>query len=288
MEKGSGFDEEYEAGMSEVKEALEKGFHVSPTGCVFVNKEVREGIIVKMVSETLRIRWARGGEMIVSILIKTVLQENRQHPLYDHYASILDFNQNALKMVVNTTYGWEWGGGVSVRYINAGFSGRMPNAQIGDAIVEYGRVVLTRSINYVRHTYPEIEVIYADTDSMFLHCAGMRREEAFALGRRLEGVGCVGACCIEEISALFPSPIRLKFEKVYQPCVLVTKKRYTGYCYVSENEKPLWVVVVCVRRSVEGKGIEMIRSDQCEYIRRVSEEVLEQVFRGDDELALKA
>ena len=226
--------------------------------------------------------------MTVSILIKTVLRENRQHPLYDHYASILDFNQNALKMVVNTTYGWAWCGGVSIRYINAGFSGRMPNAQIGDAIVEYGRVVLTQSINYVRRTYPETEVIYADTDSMFLHCAGMRREDAFALGRRLEGVGCVGACCVEEISALFPSPIRLKFEKVYQPCVLVTKKRYTGYCYESENEKPLWVVVACVRRSVEGQGIEMIRSDQCEYIRRMSEEVLERVFRGDGELALKA
>ena len=59
MGKGSGFDEEYEAGVSEVKEALEKGYHVSPTGCVFVNKEVREGIIVKIVSEILRIRWVR-------------------------------------------------------------------------------------------------------------------------------------------------------------------------------------------------------------------------------------
>ena len=78
-------------------------------------------------------------------------------------------------------------GGVSGRYINAGFSGRMPNAQIGDAIVEYGRVVLTRSIAFVRREHPEVEVVYADTDSMFLHCPGMQREQAFALGRRLEG-----------------------------------------------------------------------------------------------------
>ena len=50
-------------------------------------------------------------------------------------------------------------------------------------------------------------------------------------------------CCecvkTEEISRLFPAPIRLKFEKVYQPCVLVTKKRYTGYCYTSESETPM-------------------------------------------------
>ena len=122
-----------------------------------------------------------------SVLLKNVLRANRHHPLYEHYASILEFNQNALKMVVNTTYGWAWRGGVSGRYINAGFSGRMPNAQIGDAIVEYGRVVLTRSIAFVRREHPEVEVVYADTDSMFLHCPGMQREEAFALGRRLEG-----------------------------------------------------------------------------------------------------
>lgn len=28
---------------------------------------------------------------------------------------------------------------------------------------------------------------YADTDSMFIHCKGYRREDAFALGRKLEG-----------------------------------------------------------------------------------------------------
>lgn len=125
------------------------------------------------------------------VLLKNVLKGNRQHPLYDHYASILEFNQNALKMVVNTTYGLAHQRCVNSRYINAGFSGRMPNAQIGDAIVEYGRVVLTRSIAYVRQQYPGIEIVYADTDSMFLHCPGMRREDAFALGRRLEGE-CVG------------------------------------------------------------------------------------------------
>ena len=28
---------------------------------------------------------------------------------------------------------------------------------------------------------------YADTDSLFLHCKGFRREDAFALGHHLEG-----------------------------------------------------------------------------------------------------
>lgn len=92
----------------------------------------------------------------------------------------------------------------------------------------------------------------------------------------------------EEISQLFPAPIRLKFEKVYQPCVLVTKKRYTGFCYKSENDTPVLRVVRGMNCSVEGKGIEMIRSDQCAYVKWVSEEVLRRVFSGCEEEELRA
>ena len=106
---------------------------------MFVNREVREGILVKMVSEILRMR----------LMIKRVLQTQQSHPYYDYYQSILNNNQIALKMIVNTTYG----------YINAGFSGRMPNAQIGDSIVEYSRVILNRSINYIARKYPDVSVV---------------------------------------------------------------------------------------------------------------------------------
>lgn len=124
-------------------------------------------------------------------------------------------------------------------YINAGFSGRMPNAQLGDSIVEYGRVILNQSLQYIEHHYPAIEIVYADTDSMFLHCKGMSRSESFALGRKLEGKDRMHVEKVDEITSLFPPPITLKFEKLYHPCILVTKKRYTGYCYMNEHEKPL-------------------------------------------------
>lgn len=139
MYEGTGFDLHYRPKEEEIKVALEGGYHVSPTGTVFVNREVREGIIVKMVSEILRMR----------LLIKHVLNSQQNHPYYAYYQSILDTNQAALKMIVNTTYG----------YINAGFSGRMPNAQIGDSIVEYSRTILNTSINHIRMKYPQVEIV---------------------------------------------------------------------------------------------------------------------------------
>ena len=63
----------------------------------------------------------------------------------------------------------------------------MPNSQLGDSIVEYGRVILNQSLQYIEKNYPQLEIIYADTDSMFLHCKGMDRSSSFVLGRKLEG-----------------------------------------------------------------------------------------------------
>ena len=39
------------------------------------------------------------------------------------------------------------------------------------------------------------------------------------------------------MTAANPPPVALKLEKVYQPCMLVTKKRYVGFIYESPSQK---------------------------------------------------
>ena len=48
------------------------------------------------------------------------------------------------------------------------------------------------------------EVIYGDTDSMFIRFPGASKETAFRLGKDIASY----------ITTLFPEPIKLKFEKV--------------------------------------------------------------------------
>lgn len=52
------------------------------------------------------------------------------------------------------------------------------------------------------------------------------REEAFKIGTEIA----------REVTASNPPPVTLKFEKVYHPCVLLTKKRYVGYMYESPSQ----------------------------------------------------
>lgn len=48
------------------------------------------------------------------------------------------------------------------------------------------------------------EVVYGDTDSLFIYLPGKSKEQAFRIGHDIA----------DTITALNPRPIRLKFEKV--------------------------------------------------------------------------
>ena len=44
-----------------------------------------------------------------------------------------------------------------------------------------------------------------------------------------------------QVTAANPAPVALKLEKVYEPCMLVTKKRYVGFMYESPAQTtPTW------------------------------------------------
>jgi DNA polymerase zeta len=98
-----------------------------------------------------------------------------------HLHRSLEARQLALKLLANVTYG----------YTSAGFSGRMPCGAIADSIVAIGRETLERAIAMV-HARPEWggEVVYGDTDSMFVEFKGKTREEAFRIGAEIAKEVC--------------------------------------------------------------------------------------------------
>ena len=85
-------------------------------------------------------------------------------------------------------------------------------------------------------------VVYGDTDSLFVVLPGRTIKEAFDVGNQMA----------KAITMNNPKPVKLKFEKVYRPCILQTKKRYVGYMYESYEQKaPVF----------DAKGIETVRRD---------------------------
>lgn len=114
---------------------------------------------------------------------------------------VFDSRQLGLKLIANVTYG----------YTSANFSGRMPCIEIGDSVVSKGRETLEQAIRLIEENVEwKARVIYGDTDSVFVLLPGRSRQDAFAIGYQIA----------DAVTQTNPQPVKLKFEKVYQPCIL--------------------------------------------------------------------
>ncbi|KAJ1724305.1 DNA polymerase zeta, partial [Coemansia erecta] len=223
--------------------ALKEHITVSPNGVAFVKPSVRRGLLGRMLQELLESR------IVIRDAMKRWGSDNAV------LCKKLDAWQLGLKLIANVTYG----------YAGASFSGRMPCVDIADAIVQSGRETLESAIRFIhsKHAQWGARVVYGDTDSMFVHLSGQSRESAFRIGQEIA----------EAITRMNPAPIKLKFEKVYQPCVLLSKKRYAGWMFTSpEQTEPL----------LDAKGLELVRRDGCLVTQRVLEGTMDVLFRTND------
>nr|DBA26585.1 TPA: hypothetical protein GDO54_010826 [Pyxicephalus adspersus] len=214
---------------------------ISPNGVAFVKASVRKGVLPRMLEEILNTR----------IMVK---QSMKQYKHDKSLTRLLDARQLGLKLIANVTFG----------YTAANFSGRMPCVEVGDSIVHKARETLERAIKLVNGTKKwGARVVYGDTDSMFVLLKGATKEQSFKIGQEIA----------EAVTATNPKPVKLKFEKVYLPCVLQTKKRYVGYMYETLDQKdPIF----------DAKGIETVRRDACPAVGKILERSIKLLFETRD------
>ncbi|ORY80222.1 hypothetical protein BCR35DRAFT_266236 [Leucosporidium creatinivorum] len=228
-------------------ELLKDHVTVSPNGMIFAKSHIRKSLMAKMVSELLDTR------VMVKASMKHVSDDRA-------LTKLLNARQLALKFLANVTYG----------YIGATFSGRMPCVEVADAIVQTGRETLEKALETI-HANKEwgAKVVYGDTDSLFVYLPGKTKEDAFRIGNEMA----------DTVTSMNPRPMKLKFEKVYLPCVLVAKKRYVGYKFERLSDpKP----------EFEAKGLEVIRRDGTPATQKMQETTLKLLFETLDLSLVKA
>ncbi|CAH2065903.1 unnamed protein product [Thlaspi arvense] len=210
----------------------------TPNSVMYMPSEARRGILPRLLEEILSTR----------IMVKKAMKKLTPSEAVLH--RIFNARQLALKLIANVTYG----------YTAAGFSGRMPCAELADSIVQCGRSTLEKAISFVNASDKwNARVVYGDTDSMFVLLEGRTVKEAFVVGLEI-------ASAITEMN---PYPVTLKMEKVYHPCFLLTKKRYVGYSYESPDQsEPIF----------DAKGIETVRRDTCAAVAKTMEQSLRLFF----------
>lgn len=225
---------------------LEKDLTISPNGIVFVNESVRKSTLAKMLTDLLDTR------VMVKDTISGLKKEGKEQTSdkNEDLIKLLNNQQLALKLLANVTYG----------YTSASFSGRMPCSELADAVVQTGREILEHAINIIEADDEwGGKVVYGDTDSLFVYLPGKTRDDAFRIGQEM----------VERVTSMNKEPVILKFEKVYHPCLLVSKKRYVGYSYLyKDQEIP----------NFDAKGIETVRRDGYPALQKIVEKSLKIFF----------
>ncbi|SCV68659.1 BQ2448_780 [Microbotryum intermedium] len=172
--------------------------------------------------------------------------------------AVLDGRQLALKVSANSVYGFT---GATV--------GKLPCLQISMSVTAYGRQMIERTKQEVQDRYNtangyeyDATVIYGDTDSVMVRFGCPDLETAMKLG----------AEAADFVTQKFVKPIKLEFEKVYFPYLLISKKRYAGL-YWTKPEK---------YDKMDTKGIETVRRDNCRLVVTVIETCLKKMLIDRD------
>ncbi|ALJ85200.1 DNA polymerase catalytic subunit [Felid alphaherpesvirus 1] len=228
-------------------------FDVGGHKLYFVHSHVRESLLGVLLRDWLAMRKAIRARIPDSTSDEAIL---------------LDKQQAAIKVVCNSVYGFT---GVA--------NGLLPCLQIAATVTTIGRDMLLNTKHYVESRwatregvesdFPEamtvtipdkpynVQVIYGDTDSVFIKFRGFT----------YDGVTRLGDLMAKQISqALFRAPIKLECEKTFCKLLLITKKKYIG---VINGGKMLI------------KGVDLVRKNNCNFINTYARRLVDILLYND-------
>ena len=212
----------------------------TPSNNLFVKSNVRKGLLPEILESLLGARKKAKADL-----------KKETDPFKK---KVLDGRQLALKISANSVYGFT---GAQV--------GKLPCLEISQSVTAFGRLMIEQTKNEVEKKYTisngytfNADVIYGDTDSVMVKFGVDTVAEAMKLGEE----------AATYVSEKFVKPIKLEFEKVYYPYLLINKKRYAGL-YFTRPEK---------HDKMDCKGIETVRRDNCPLVAKLMNEVLRRVL----------
>lgn len=224
-----------------------KDYIRTPSGNFFATKERRRGLLPVILEDLLAARKRAKNEM--------------KHEKDEFRKMVLNGRQLALKISANSVYGFT---GATV--------GKLPCLEISQSVTAFGRQMIDLTKTEVEKRYvagamdgkcpANAQVVYGDTDSVMVKFGVKTVAEAMEIGLH----------AATEVSKIFTPPIKLEFEKVYFPYLLINKKRYAGLYFTKPDKHD----------KMDCKGLETVRRDNCPLVAKVLNTCLEKLLIDRD------
>jgi len=217
---------------------------ITPCGHSFVKASIRKGLLPEILEHLLTARKKAKADL-----------KKETDPFKK---KVLDGRQLALKISANSVYGFT---GAQV--------GKLPCLEISSSVTAFGRQMIDRTKQLVEDKYNikngykyDAKVIYGDTDSVMVRFGADNVAESMDLGKEAAAF----------VSEHFVQPIKLEFEKVYFPYLLISKKRYAGLYYTKPETYD----------KMDCKGIETVRRDNAPLVARLINNCLQKLLIDRD------
>lgn len=222
----------------------DEDYIVTPNGDWFVTTKVRKGLLSQILEELIGARKAAKKAMAVET---------------DAFKkAVLNGRQLALKISANSVYG-----------LTGATVGKLPCLAIASSTTSFGRQMIEKTKEEVEKKYTiangyshDAQVIYGDTDSVMVKFGPTDLAKVMEMGTEAATL----------VSDKFIKPIKLEFEKVYFPYLLINKKRYAGLYWTKPDK---W-------DKMDSKGIETVRRDNCRLVQTVIETALRMLLIDRD------
>jgi Iridoviridae putative DNA polymerase len=191
-------------------------------------------------------------------------------------------------------------------------NGPIPLVEGAETVTAMGRDLIIDAIAYMLKTWPDMKLVYGDTDSAMVAFIGKTTAESFELGDKVSKAATHYLKCrlmqipedyeiecpsekkiyridkyprdkMEELSDDMKvmiyrydgTPVNLQFENLYKRYLLLSKKRYVAHAV---NRKGQIVAVI-------NKGVVLARRDNCMYLRdsygRIKDGILERLSQKE-------
>jgi DNA polymerase delta subunit 1 len=230
---------------------------------VFVCQHIRKGVLPTILEDLIKARKSAQADM------------NKANADLDAFmAAVFDGRQAAIKVSANSVYGFT-GAKVGKLYLLA----------ISATVTAFGRLGLLKVKEMIAEKYPGSRIIYGDTDSVMIEFNNAPQHVKDAIGKLWHDpenkpafevamqwyldTGVEGAAFASQI---FPPPMKLAFEKVYFPYLLINKKRYAGLLWEKATEY----------KKLDTKGVESGRRDNCGFLRELMKGIFKEIFVNAD------
>ncbi|CAF4774299.1 unnamed protein product [Pieris macdunnoughi] len=217
---------------------------ITPLNNMFVKSNIRKGLLPEILESLLAARKKAKADL-----------KKETDPFK---RSVLDGRQLALKISANSVYGFT---GAQV--------GKLPCLEISGSVTAYGRTMIEFTKTEVEKKYTKANgykedavVIYGDTDSVMVKFGVKTLVESMELGKE----------AADFVSSKFVKPIKLEFEKVYYPYLLINKKRYAGLYFTRPDTYD----------KMDCKGIETVRRDNCPLVSNMMSMCLQKLLIDRD------